>query len=663
MTNQNLPVYPSGSNSIAIELLRPGTPHNQTLSPGVTYLALCGAHPPAEFRINLEQYKFSRYLQLLRYKEGTVAPSIQLAREALQEIITKIFEEIPALQTEASFSDGWLHLHLIMTPRELAMLPFELALTPDGFQGARDKPFLLNPQRLTTITREVRQVAPKKYNLPAKPRILFAWADAQNPVPAEDHAVELRAALLPWACPNTNKPEPEADYEPRLTVLPNATLSQLQTAVKEAVRQNNPFTHVHLLAHGVPIADPDNGPRFALALHTEKPIPKADGSMTQTDAVDGARLADALLVVQNNHTYSPAVVTIAACDGGNEGTNLLPGGSLGHILHQSGVPYVLASQFPLSIPGSIQLVRDLYPRLLHGEDPRTALYYARQALLSNPNVHDWASLVAYARFPDDFDDQLEDNRLKIAFDLIRATNAWSDYLTQHQIKQEQTYEIVTDRLKSAIAKLENLLPQDVDAVTNQARLAEHFGLLGSAHKRLAEHRYRQGNQTETKRDELLKQSRKALEKARGYYQRGHDLLLVRHWNAVQYLAMTALFKGTLASEQDRWCVARFAAEKELNNPTGQDWVWSLGSLAELYLLKPFTVSVSEFEAEKIEAITSACAYLDKLAESDFAFAKESTARQLDRYIHWWPAAFPSPISEQLREMAIRLRERLPALDD
>jgi hypothetical protein len=326
----------SGSNSIAIELLRTGTPHNQTLSPGVTYLALCGAHPPAEFRINLEQYKFSRYLQLLRYKDGPRASSILLAREALQEIITKIFEEIPALQMEASTNDGWLHLRLVMTPRELAMLPFELALTPNGFQGARDKPFLLNPQRLTTITREVRQVAPKKHDWPAKPRILFAWAQPENAVPHAEHADRLKEIILPWVCPNKNKSEPEADDSPLLTVLADASFSMLQKAVEDAVRQNNPYTHVHILAHGIPIPDPDNGPRFALAFQLEKPLMKDDGSMTKIDSVDGDQLADALLVVQDNQTYSPTVVTIAACDGGNEGTNLLPGGSLAHILHQSG---------------------------------------------------------------------------------------------------------------------------------------------------------------------------------------------------------------------------------------------------------------------------------------------------------------------------------------
>ncbi len=660
MTDQSQPVSPSGSNSIAIELLRTGTPHNQTLSPGVTYLALCGTHPPAEFRVNLEQYKFSRYLQLLRYKSGAEASSIQLAKEALQEIITKIFEEIPALQTEASFSDGWLHLRLVMTPRELAMLPFELALTPNGFQGARDKAFLLNPQRLTTITREVRQIASKSYNWPAKPRILYAWAAPERPVPADEHLAKLKAAILPWVCPNKDKPEPEADDSPLLTVLTQVRLSQLRAAVEEAVRQDNPYTHIHLLAHGIDIPNPDNGPRFALALHVERPTLKPDGTTAKTDAVDGDRLADALLVVQDDRAYCPAVVTIAACDGGNEGTNLLPGGSLAHVLHQSGVPYVLASQFPLSMDGSVRLVDEFYPRLLHGEDPRTALYYTRKAV-DQADIHDWASLVAYARFPDDLDDQLQDVQLKIALEIMKAATTWADFLLRHGTGKPETYALVESRLNEAISRLETLLKRNSNPAKTPARSAEHYGLLGSAYKRLAEHLYQQSHR-EAQQDALRRQSRKALETARSYYQRGYDLLLTNHWTGVQYLSLTAVLRGTLENERDRWYIARFAAERDLLKSTGSDRVWPR-TLAELCLLKPFILTVEAFETEKAAALEQAMTYVDELAESDSTFAKESTARQLERYVEWWPEALPSVRTEQMQALAKPLRDRLPAFNN
>ena len=662
MADPNQPLYASRSNSIAIELLRPGTPHNQTLSPGVTYLALCGTHPPAEFKINLEQYKFTRYLRFLRYEEGEKNGAIPLAKEALQEIITTILEGIPALQAEASASSEWLHLRLIMTPRELAMLPFEFALTPTGFQGAREKDLLVNSQRLTTLTREIRQVAPRTYNWPAKPRVLFVWAaPGKFPEPPHaDHEALLKTALMPWTCPDADQAEPQPNYKPQLRVLNKVTFDALQEAILTAVKEKAPYTHVHILAHGTEIPD-ENGPRFALAFHVGKPIPGDDFAVQES--IDGARLREALVVVQDNRFYSPAVVTIAACDGGNEGTNLSPGGSLAYALHQSGVPYVLASQFPLSMPGSVQMVQELYPRLLRGEDPRTTLYYVRHSLWNNAAVHDWASLVAYARFPDDFEDQLKDNQLRIAFDLMKAANAWTDHLLRHSIYSEAIYADVATRLKQAIAELENLLPTDANAVKNRGRLAEHFGLLGSAYKRLAEHLYRQSLQNVAQPDALQKQGRNDLKKARHFYERGHNASLASHWNAVQYLSLTAIFKGTLEPEQDRWHTARFAAENELGQTTNEDRVWPLGSLAELYLLKPLLGAGHDTEPEKTQALEKAGYYLQQLNELNVSYASESTTRQFERYVTWWANTVSSAATVPLRDMATHLLQLLPASAD
>ncbi|MBD2753434.1 CHAT domain-containing protein [Spirosoma validum] len=655
MTDQSQPVYPTGSSSVAVELLRTGTPYNQNLSPSLTYLALCGDNPPADFQIKLEQFSFNRYLRLLRYNARNGDMSIQQARSELQAIITRIFDDIPALQ-EAEFRQikGWLHLRLVMTPLELTMLPFELVLTPKNFQDASNSSSLLNAERFTTITREVRQVTPKKYTWPAKARILFVWAAPENTVPASEHLERLKSAILPWVCPDKNNPEPEADYSPLLTELPEASLSKLQAAIQEAVNQNFPYTHVHILAHGTPIDDPDTGPRFALALHLDKK--RNDFSDRKTDAVDGDRLAAALLLNQGNHTNFPAVVTIAACDSGNEGTNLVPGGSLAQVLHQSGVPYVLASQFPLSKTGSIRLVEDFYPRLLQGEDPRMALYFSREAVVQ-PDIHDWASLIAYARFPDDFDQQLKDVQLKAAFNLLKVANSWSDYLLETVNPENTTYNLVEERLNGAITKLENLLDQNKSIAYNAVRMAEHYGLLGSAYKRLSEHRYRQTLNSEDSKGELFLQSKDALQKARNYYQQGHDLLLTNHWTGVQYLSLAAVLAETLEDEFERWSATKFAAENDLQQTTGENRIWALGSLAELYLLKPFIASANELATKK--AVEKAGDYLDELNASGYAFAKESTARQLERYVTWWPNAFTSERLNRIRELAKQLLDHLP----
>lgn len=658
MTDQSQPVYPADSNSVAVELLRTGTPYNQNLSPGCTYLALCGDNPPADFQIKLEQAAFNRYLRLLRYNARKGDISIQQARAEFQAIIKKIFDDIPALQEEEVRQiKGWLHLRLVMTPLELTMLPFELILTPRNFQDVNTSSFLSNPERFTTITREVRQVTPRKYAWPAKARILFIWAAPENTVPASDHLEKLQAAILPWVCPALKDSEPQADYDALLTELPEASLSKIQAAIDEAINQNKPYTHVHILAHGTPIDDPDTGPRFALALHLDKK--RTDFSDRKTDAVDGDRLAAALLLNQNERTNFPAVVTIAACDSGNEGTNLLPGGSLAQVLHQAGVPYVLASQFPLSKTGSSRLVEDFYPRLLHGEDPRTALYFAREAVVQ-PDIHDWASLIAYARFADDFNEQLKDIQLKAAFNLLKTANTWSDYLIKSPTTENALYNLVEERLNYAISKLESLLDQNKSIAYNAVRMAEHYGLLGSAYKRLSEHRYTQAHNAEETNDERLQQSKDALEKARNYYQQGHDLLLTNHWTGVQYLSLATVLAETLGDEFERWSATKFAAENDLQQATGENRIWALGSLAELYLLKPFILSANELEVTK--ALEKAGAYLSELNASGHSFAKESTTRQLERYITWWPEAFPSDRLNKMRETAQQLLQHLSPLE-
>jgi hypothetical protein len=70
---------------------------------------------------------------------------------------------------------------------------------------------------------------------------------------------------------------------------------------------------------------------------------------------------------------------------------------------------VVASQFPLSKPGSVYVAEALYSRMLWGEDPRITLHQLRSKLRAlSADTHDWASLVAYAVLPDDLEDQLKD---------------------------------------------------------------------------------------------------------------------------------------------------------------------------------------------------------------------------------------------------------------
>src|ERR1044072_9754380 len=130
----------------------------------------------------------------------------------------------------------------------------------------------------------------------------------------------------------------------------------------------------------------------------------------KTDYISGPRLATALRATHRLDSQGlsmPAVVTLASCDSGKQGSVAGAGASIAHALHESGIPMVVAGQFPLSFDGSVRLVECLYERLLWGDDPRPILYDLRRRLYAQFQWnHDWASVTAYVSLPSDFDKQL-----------------------------------------------------------------------------------------------------------------------------------------------------------------------------------------------------------------------------------------------------------------
>ena len=178
----------------------------------------------------------------------------------------------------------------------------------------------------------------------------------------------------------------------------------LNNASLEDIRQacaNGQYTHVHILAHGKPYEHAGDL-RYGLALC-------APGSRAE-DIVEGRQLAQALRTVHlgEGARSHPNVVTLATCDSGNVGSVLVPGGSIAHDLHAFGIPWVVASQFPLTMAGSVTLTEVLYQRLLRGDDPRGIQHEIRHRLNTGSRTdHDWASLVVYATIPSDFAEAVE----------------------------------------------------------------------------------------------------------------------------------------------------------------------------------------------------------------------------------------------------------------
>jgi hypothetical protein len=98
------------------------------------------------------------------------------------------------------------------------------------------------------------------------------------------------------------------------------------------------------------------------------------------------------------------LVVLMACDSGNVGA---PGNQLGSVaqsLHRAGFAAVVASRYPLSVTGSVQLTEALYRGLLHGPDSlESAVLSARGELAKDAGHTDWAGLQLYARTEDGTD--------------------------------------------------------------------------------------------------------------------------------------------------------------------------------------------------------------------------------------------------------------------
>ncbi len=371
--------------SVKLEILRRGPAHNQLLSPLTEYIALVGDHPPTMVRVSTEHAAFLARLGGLRYASN---PKVErrLAMEEAGQVVSHLLGQIPALSTELGAQPGTpVQLRLVLSGLELAMLPFELALSPEGFPGSQQHLFRQDVHPVY-LTREARRGQERELSWPERPRVLYAFSGAGGPVPFRAHLAALGRAIEPWLGWHADRAVELPDH---LKILSNASLASIQEACsKEA------FTHVHILCHGAAL--PHAPDRFGLAFF------QAD--LSGVEVADGEQVAAAL---SRGPGGMPAVVTLASCDSGAVGTVLSGEAGVAHALHAAGVPLVVASQFPLSSKGSTLFVEAFYRAVLYGRDPRVALHDVRRVLFAQaPTDHDWASLVVYATLPKNIDKEL-----------------------------------------------------------------------------------------------------------------------------------------------------------------------------------------------------------------------------------------------------------------
>ncbi len=674
--------------TITLELLRHGPPHNQLLSPLTPYLALCENHAAVTVQLTFEHNQFLHRLRALSYRLGEEARVFQLRDTAVT--LGALLAGVPGLTAELSRqgenADSHTHIRLIVSASELALLPFELALAPNGFPGAGQQILLQNALPLS-LTREVRRVQDVHLNWPRRPKILFIAASPPGAgagagvVPLESHLLALREAIDPWV-----KYYDEADDNARrrrvaehITLLPRASVTDIETACA-----SGEYTHIHILAHGIEWQD-GYDVRYGLALHD--PLDPDHG----LDRVSGARLASALRPIRRGDPRglaSPAVVTLASCNSGAVGSVAGAGASIAHSLHEAGIPLVIGSQFPLSFPGSVAMVETLYGGLLWGEDPRILVSDLRRQLHSMyPASHDWASIAAYASLSTSFEAELETVQLDRVMDHINTAMNHADEATKvasrhrhdpaesgSRAETNRLLGLAKDRLEAARLRLERLLKP------GSAQHVKVLGLLASTEKRQAGVLHETSSSedaTKESRDRDRAESRRLLERARDHYWQTFRLDRTRCWSIVQYLSLDLVLRHWTKAEQrtaqtapsrraerdptDLWTLAHILSAQDLGSSDPDKVVVALGNLVELQVLAMFddirekrqiTLAVAAAEAQEHAHTLVAKAGAD-------SFVVYSLRRQLLRYKYWYDEVHNLG---EVAELAKTLADGLPATE-
>lgn len=599
--------------SLLLEFLRLNNLATGIWREGDPYLVAAGSeYPIRQFSSPLEHEKFLDLTRALRYQGDAEG-----RRVALKEI-GEIAANLLGSQSLSALSSGSfpLQLDLVVNPAEVAALPFEAATDGEG------TPLFTRAEPAVVLTRRVRAAfAEASVRWPAKPRLLYAWAapPGAGDVPAAAHEAALRKALGPWM--PVQQGAGDGSGTAVLATLAKATLAQLEEACRTAATGEQPFTHVHLLAHGYPV-EQAHKQHFGMALHDE------GGDL---HAVTPEEIEQALKPLVG-HTV---VVTLATCDAANLTNTITSKRSIAHGLHELGFPVVVASQFPFTVPGSNLMVETFYKALLDGEDVRIALHQARIALYEKRQTtgHDWASLVGYIRLPEGYGDHLHMVRLESVLASLVTIRDWSNSLVKSQDgKDTALFQRAAEQLQERIGRLVGFLKESEKSGRGGV-LQENLGLLGSAEKSLAEAcfaRSRLGDDAHWK--QLM---REALQRSRDWYRQGYQRNLSHHWTGVQQLSLEAALEGRIANP-GHWHAAVAAADIDRENGRPGDVIWAFGSLAELYLLAPLAGQSLPADTAK-NALAQMKALVLAQPGGD-TFPLESTKLQFRRYIDWWTSA-------------------------
>ena len=419
----------------------------------------------------------------------------------------------------------------------------------------------------------------------------------------------------------------------RLRVIAGASIEEIYRLCAE-----ESFTHVHILAHGDTYFEAGEE-RFGVALHRH-------GRRQEKQVVGGKQLAQALRAegADGISRSEPLVVTLAICDSGQQGSVLVPGGSIAHDLHTEGIPWVFASQFPLTKKGSIRIAEFLYPRLMRGDDPRQVLYELRRTLsMMASGEHDWASIVTYASVEPDMDDNVTQFFENQTVKAIEVQMARVDRLVATIRAQSNDPSSVRPDAPTAIAIEKGLHDVHMQLERWERRMPEGgrlrdrttrtncFGMQGSTFKRIG--LLQAALKDNGKANAALQAALSAYRKAMNEWVTDGARF---NWTASQYLALNAVLKKKPdTGDLGTYAVCRRLAERDLDNPDRALRTWAHGTLAELELLSSFYHQ--EPPADVKRRVLDHCQEILTLMGAD-SFQAQSTRRQFMRYARGWQLA-------------------------
>jgi len=348
-------------------------------------------------------------------------------------------------------------------------------------------------------------------------RLLFLWGDHNRPVPRDEHVESLRSAC-----------------EANGVALETHEVNSVQEL--QRLYEDGPYDFVHLLAHGAAAPDGEWGVQLSEQVAT------------------GTQIARAL----RSGGVTPALVTLAACDSGNETDNRF--GSVGYELHAHGVPMVLASQFRLRVSASNVSVAKVYKGLLAGDHPLEVLAGVR-GQLSPTGTEAWANEVLYTKYT--IDELNRGSNVARQQGALRRARALAERFKESP-PDEEAQAAAKNELREQVGRLEPLADDGFDP-------AETYGLLGSLERRIAII-----GASEAGPDDA------ALRYARDFYERGLRADLNSHYCGINALHLSWLI-GDREKVAELKVVVAWAVQGALEHAETDFWAYASAGEAKVYL--------------------------------------------------------------------------------